>query len=278
MKLALPGNRGQRWTRSTCQFTPEMVLTCDPTCVPTPMMQATLHLPPTRLLRPGASRDSAAPYRRLPAPLVLVFACLALAGHSACVAQIYSGVAGTGIVLSNFPSDSAPALLIPAQTDPAAAGGVATPARELHPQPTRLRPPVAPAALGEMISEVAKQVKIAPELLHAVIAVESNYNSSAVSPRGAIGLMQLMPATATRFGATNPYVARQNVLAGASYLKWLMVLFNNDLELVLAAYNAGEQAVLKAGGRIPPYLETQAYVPRVLAYLRCARNVGCMPA
>jgi soluble lytic murein transglycosylase-like protein len=87
--------------------------------------------------------------------------------------------------------------------------------------------------------------------------------------------MQLMPATATRFGARDPYVARQNVLAGASYLKWLMSQFGNDLELVLAAYNAGEQAVLKAGGKIPPYAETQAYVPRVLAYMRCAADARC---
>jgi soluble lytic murein transglycosylase-like protein len=155
---------------------------------------------------------------------------------------------------------------------------VAATVRQVPAQATAVRLPAAPAALGQMISEVAKQVQIAPELLHAVIAAESSYNSSAVSPRGAIGLMQLLPATASRFGATNPYVARQNVLAGASYLKWLMALFNNDLELVLAAYNAGEQAVLRAGGRIPPYPETQAYVPRVLGYLRCASSAGCKPA
>jgi soluble lytic murein transglycosylase-like protein len=90
--------------------------------------------------------------------------------------------------------------------------------------------------------------------------------------------MQLLPATAQRFGASDPYVARQNVMAGASYLKWLMGLFQNDLELVLAAYNAGEQAVLKAGSRIPPYPETMAYVPRVMAYLRCARSATCKTA
>ena len=139
-----------------------------------------------------------------------------------------------------------------------------------------MRLPVASSELQLLITEVAAQVKIAPELLHAVIAAESRYDSRAVSPRGAIGLMQLLPATALRFGARDPYVARQNVLAGASYLKWLMTLFQDDLELVLAAYNAGEQAVLKAGGRIPPYPETQAYVPRVLAYLRCAKSAACM--
>jgi soluble lytic murein transglycosylase-like protein len=141
-----------------------------------------------------------------------------------------------------------------------------------------LRLPSAPAEVRQIINDVALQVQIAPELLHAVIAAESNFNSRALSPRGAIGLMQLIPATATRFGATDPYVARQNVLAGASYLKWLMALFNNDLELVLAAYNAGEQAVIRAGGKIPPYPETMAYVPRVLAFLRCARSAACRPA
>jgi soluble lytic murein transglycosylase-like protein len=142
---------------------------------------------------------------------------------------------------------------------------------------TALRLPVAPAELHRLIADVAAQVQIAPELLHAVIAAESSYNPRALSSRGAIGLMQLLPATARRFGASDPYVARQNVLAGASYLKWLMAQFHNDLELVLAAYNAGEQAVVRAGHRIPPYAETQAYVPRVLAYLRCANSSACKP-
>ncbi len=122
---------------------------------------------------------------------------------------------------------------------------------------------------------MATQVSIAPELLHAVIAVESGYDVRALSPRGAIGLMQLLPATAQRFGVKNPYSPKENLMGGASYLKWLMALFDNDLELVLAAYNAGENAVLKAGLRIPPYAETQAYVPKVLAFLRCNASKIC---
>ncbi len=211
-----------------------------------------------------------------------VLAGVAFAAHGICVAQIYAGTTGTdaGVVLSNFRSDETPVLLVTAPVEPAATATVGSAVRvpESHSQPTALRLPAVPVAVREMINEVAMQVQIAPELLHAVIAAESNYNSRALSPRGAIGLMQLIPATATRFGATDPYVARQNVLAGASYLKWLMALFHDDLELVLAAYNAGEQAVIKAGRRIPPYPETLAYVPRVLAYLRCARSSACKPA
>lgn len=143
--------------------------------------------------------------------------------------------------------------------------------------PPATRRPVVSAQMNRLIADVAAQVQISPQLLHAVIAAESSYNARARSARGAIGLMQLMPATAARFGARDPYVAEQNVLAGASYLKWLMEQFAGDLELVLAAYNAGENAVLKAGRRIPPYPETQAYVPRVLSYLRCASGAHCKP-
>ena len=84
----------------------------------------------------------------------------------------------------------------------------------------------------------------------------------------AIGLMQLMPATAMRFGVSNAFDPRQNVRAGAQYLKFLIERFDNDLSLALAAYNAGEQAVDRNGGQIPPYMETQAYVPRVLKIYR----------
>ncbi|MFZ2650893.1 MAG: lytic transglycosylase domain-containing protein [Burkholderiaceae bacterium] len=140
-----------------------------------------------------------------------------------------------------------------------------------------LKLPNAPVELRRLINQVAAEVKIAPALLHAVIATESGYNVDALSPRGAIGLMQLMPATAQRFGAPNPYDPRDNVLAGANYLKFLLKLFRNDMELVLAAYNAGHGAVMRAGNRIPEYPETMAYVPKVMAYMRCARSAACRP-
>lgn len=209
-----------------------------------------------------------------------VLAALSLVAQGHATAQVYTASSDSGgIVLSNFRSAETPVLLIEDINQAAApeADRVAQiPKTDTRTQ-VRLKLPVVPADLARLIADVAEQVDIAPELLHAVIAVESRYNSRALSPKGAIGLMQLMPATAKRFGVSDPYAVRQNVLAGASYLKWLMALFENDLELVLAAYNAGEQAVFKAGRRIPPYPETQAYVPRVLAYLRCASSGACRP-
>jgi soluble lytic murein transglycosylase-like protein len=119
-----------------------------------------------------------------------------------------------------------------------------------------------------IIEHAAATAAVEPNLLRAVIVVESGFNSHAVSKRGAVGLMQLMPATAMRFGVSNLYDPRENVHAGARYLKFLIDRFGHDLALALAAYNAGEDAVDRSGGRIPPYLETQAYVPRVLRIYR----------
>jgi soluble lytic murein transglycosylase-like protein len=115
-----------------------------------------------------------------------------------------------------------------------------------------------------IIEHAANDAAVEPNLLRAVIVVESGFNSRAVSKRGAVGLMQLMPATASRFGVSNPYDAQQNVHAGARYLKFLIDRFGHDIRLALAAYNAGEEAVNRNGGQIPPFSETMAYVPRVL--------------
>jgi soluble lytic murein transglycosylase-like protein len=115
-----------------------------------------------------------------------------------------------------------------------------------------------------IIEHAAVSSALEPNLLRAVIVVESGFNSRAVSKRGAVGLMQLMPATASRFGVSNPYDARQNVHAGARYLKFLIDRFGQNVRLALAAYNAGEDAVDRNGGQIPPFSETLAYVPRVL--------------
>jgi soluble lytic murein transglycosylase-like protein len=119
-----------------------------------------------------------------------------------------------------------------------------------------------------IIEHAAVAAAVEPNLLRAVIVVESGFNSHAVSKRGAVGLMQLMPATASRFGVSNPYDARQNVHAGARYLKFLIDRFGHDVRLALAAYNAGEDAVDRNGGQIPPFSETMAYVPRVLKIYR----------
>jgi soluble lytic murein transglycosylase-like protein len=119
-----------------------------------------------------------------------------------------------------------------------------------------------------IIEKAAISASVEANLLRAVIVVESGFNPRAVSKRGAVGLMQLMPATASRFGVSNPYDPRENVHAGARYLKFLIDRFGQDVRLALAAYNAGEEAVDRNGGKIPPFTETMAYVPRVLKIYR----------
>lgn len=105
-------------------------------------------------------------------------------------------------------------------------------------------------------------------LLHAVIHVESAYNPQAVSSAGAQGLMQLMPATAARFGVRDPFNPVDNIRGGSRYLRHLLTLFNNNYALALAAYNSGENTVIRYGNKIPPYRETQNYVRKVLKLYR----------
>ena len=119
-----------------------------------------------------------------------------------------------------------------------------------------------------IIEKAAVSEAVEANLLRAVIVVESGFNSRAISKRGAVGLMQLMPGTATRFGVSNRFDPKQNVHAGARYLKFLINRFGQDISLALAAYNAGEEAVERSGGQIPPFSETMAYVPRVLKIYR----------
>jgi soluble lytic murein transglycosylase-like protein len=114
----------------------------------------------------------------------------------------------------------------------------------------------------------ANETEIEPALIHAVISVESRHNPRALSKKGAYGLMQLMPDTARRFKVQDKNNPKQNILAGAKYLRELLKLFNGDLKLTLAAYNAGPAAVQRYGGRIPPFRETLDYVPKVLKYYK----------
>jgi soluble lytic murein transglycosylase-like protein len=116
------------------------------------------------------------------------------------------------------------------------------------------------------VESAAEQYNLPLPLLHAVITVESAYNPQAVSRAGAMGLMQLMPDTAERFGVKNSFSPDENIRGGSRYLQHLMGLFKGDLNLVLAAYNAGEGAVMKYGNSIPPYAETQNYVRKVKQY------------
>jgi soluble lytic murein transglycosylase-like protein len=122
-----------------------------------------------------------------------------------------------------------------------------------------------PALYDAYIREAANLYQIPEALVRAVIRVESNFDPRALSHANARGLMQLIPATAERMLVSDPYDARQNVLGGTRYLRVLANLFNGNLQLTLAAYNAGENAVIRYRG-IPPYEETQNYVTRVLSF------------
>jgi soluble lytic murein transglycosylase-like protein len=118
------------------------------------------------------------------------------------------------------------------------------------------------ADIDQLVQQTANHYQVDPELIHAMIRVESGYDSRAVSSKGAMGLMQLIPTTAQRFGVTNPFDPKQNIEGGVNYLKYLLNLFGGDLPLSLAAYNAGEHSVQRSGG-IPAIPETQNYVRKI---------------
>ena len=200
--------------------------------------------------------------RGLRVALVLLAQALAAAGVGA---QVYVGTDSSGsLLLSNFQSDRAAVLLVASEAAPPPAVAVALPVgatRSAVPSSRRQ----APAAMQSLIEDVARHHEISVDLLTAVISVESGFDARAVSPKGAKGLMQLMPATASRFGVKDVFAPRENLHGGAAYLRLLMHMFDNDIPLALAAYNAGEGAVVRAGRRIPPYAETQQYVAMVMA-------------
>jgi soluble lytic murein transglycosylase-like protein len=179
----------------------------------------------------------------------------------AASAQIYAGTSESGVVtLSNFGDDQARTVIVAAPEQVSV-----TPARVFSVPAKALDPYILPEALRAHILEASVASNLPAALIYAVIAIESNSNKLAVSSKGAQGLMQLMPATAKRFGGTNAFDPRDNILTGSRYLRWLLDTFNQNIELAVAGYNAGENAVIKAGHKIPPYSETQKYVPKVLA-------------
>jgi soluble lytic murein transglycosylase-like protein len=198
----------------------------------------------------------------------ILLALLAGAGLSAQVhAQIYAGTNSSGaVVLSNFQTSETPDVVIAAPAAPVASAPIVAPAVAV---PALAKAPDAQRVeqLRPVIRQVALETSVSPQLLHAVISVESGYDAKAVSRTGAQGLMQLMPQTAQRFGVRNVFDPIENVRGGALYLKWLLDYFNGDLKLALAGYNAGEQEVVRAGYRIPAIKETRDYVPKVLARL-----------
>lgn len=120
------------------------------------------------------------------------------------------------------------------------------------------------AKIDNLIRLYGNQYGVDPYLIYCTMAQESSFNSGATSPKGAQGLMQLMPGTAARYGVTNPYDVAQSIKGGTRYLKDLLKMFNGRVDLALAGYNAGEGAVMKYGNSIPPYTETRNYVKLIL--------------
>lgn len=121
-----------------------------------------------------------------------------------------------------------------------------------------------PGEIARIVNTLAPEFGLDPELVLAIMHAESGFRVRVVSPNNAQGLMQLIPDTAARFGVKDPFDARDNIRGGMMYLRWLMAYFGGNVPYVLAAYNAGEGAVVKHGG-IPPYKETRAYVKKILA-------------
>ena len=193
--------------------------------------------------------------------LVATFVCtLSFIGHAQ--ADIYSYTDENGTVhFSNIPDDKR--FRVTLRT--ASSEGVAT-ATNRVPSGSFIKTNLK--RFSTIVDEAAKMYQLEPALLHAVITAESSYNPNAVSPKGATGLMQLMPATAARYGVSNIFDPNQNIFGGAQYLRYLLQLFNNDMSLAVAAYNAGEHNVMKYGNRIPPFRETINYVPKVLGFYK----------
>ena len=133
------------------------------------------------------------------------------------------------------------------------------------------------ASFDHLIEDAAHAHAVQSALVRALIVVESGFNPRALSKRGAIGLMQLRPETARRYGVRDIYDPAQNIGAGVRYLSDLMTLYDSNTELALAAYNAGEAAVARYGGHIPPYRETQEYVPNVLRVYRLLASQELSP-
>ena len=192
-----------------------------------------------------------------------VFAAVALAVASPAMADIYMMKDERGVVhFTNIPTKDQRFKIVRKEestSDYARAAGL--------PQ-SSLPPAEAIRKFAPMVESASRTHGVDVALVHAVISAESGYNPLALSKAGARGLMQLMPATAARYGVQNIHDPMENINGGVKYLRDLLAMFNGNLELAVAAYNAGENAVIRAGNRIPPYAETAHYVPKVLGFYR----------
>jgi hypothetical protein len=220
-----------------------------------------------------------------PRPLRIALGAVALAFACGAQANVYALVEEDGTVrLSNVPDDPRYKLFLrePAEyklKDGGQFRGVRNPGdyrlrapwgrQDEADQRNHFENPLLRAKpYQDHVLEAAKTHNLDPALIHAVIAAESNYNPHAVSNKGAVGLMQLMPDTGRRYGLREKELRDpdKNIAAGVRYLSDLITMFDGDVRLALAGYNAGENAVIRFGRKIPPFAETQAYVPRVLRF------------
>ncbi len=207
-----------------------------------------------------------------------LLALLVVATVAPCVAprvaraDIYAFTDTGGVThFSNVPTDARYRLILATPAPAAASAPVRGAARGRAQAVDWL---ARSAKYDRLIDRAARAATIQPDLVRAVIVVESGFNPRAVSKRGAIGLMQLRPSTARRYGVTDIYDPTQNIRAGARFLGDLMVRFGSNLELALAAYDAGEGAVERYGRHIPPYRETLNYVPSVIRVYRRLLSEG----
>lgn len=183
----------------------------------------------------GAARDDGAAAQ--------LFALAAAQGHPQAQAMLH--------MTNAAPSTPLPACMLPD-----------TPFSPMEAEPRVVYEQAASKRIGALVEVLAPQFDIDPRLAMAIIAIESGFNTRAVSPKNAQGLMQLIPETAERFRVKDAFDAEQNIRGGLAYLRWLLGYFRGDVQLVAAAYNAGEKAVDQYKG-VPPYAETQEYVKRL---------------
>jgi len=191
-----------------------------------------------------------------------------------------AALAGRSLLLAAPPEQSAPRVKTVVKADPRTGKLIRVVVSTPQSAAEGTRPAVqtaSVAAFGDIVERVAAEQSVPAELLHSVIQVESNYNPGAVSPKGAQGLMQLMPETARRFGVPDSFDPVENIQGGAKYLKYLLELYKGDYPRALAAYNAGEKAVAKYGG-IPPYVETLNYVTQVQRRVDARRRTDAAKA
>jgi hypothetical protein len=202
----------------------------------------------------------------VPRPAQIVLAAALAAGlGGAAEAQVFTRVNGNGVIeATNVPAEAGFRLTYPGK------------GTLIHSRGFRRATAYSRAYDGH-IDEATRLFQVSPDLVKAVIAAESEFDQFAVSSKGARGLMQLMPAAARRFGVTDTFDARQNIMAGTQYLRVLLDQFQGDVSLAVAAYNAGENAVLRYGG-IPPYKETRGYVAKIQSYLGGFTAVAAPPS